>query len=381
VISSIERGRWTGKDSQIQPGDGIKHVGPVNEIRRIQINDDNLKNKDPKGINKPAAPHRTSKVITAITLMAGLTRGNVTIGRRLSTSRVPDQNLDSRTDSPSPVQLSAKHQKMADAVNSAVRDAQLAKQTNLMSTPAFESAIEKCMSQLKLTVMSAADQEYTTLRERIRILEMEMNEIKRENILLRQQQTVDQRTEFEMLMRMSLDELALYQNQRYQNQIQLQVHQQQQQQQVPQQQQQQQTTKKKQKPNHAYSDNIHLHSLDNNSIQIDNFNQYRPDNYLIDARFYQKAPPPQAAPQQQQQQQQQQGGQQQQQAAPSAAASSPQILTDRSNGNGQLSQQNLYNIQNQQYYTSQHQLYAVQQQQQQQTTQQSYQQPYQKSTR
>ena len=206
--------------------------------------------------------------------MAGLTRGNVTIGRRLSTSRVPDQNLDSRTDSPSPVQLSAKHQKMADAVNSAVRDAQLAKQTNLMSTPAFESAIEKCMSQLKLTVMSAADQEYTTLRERIRILEMEMNEIKRENILLRQQQTVDQRTEFEMLMRMSLDELVVYQNQRYQNQIQLQVHQQQQ---VPQQQQQQQqtTTKKKQKPNHAYSDNIHLHSLDNNSIQIDNFNQYR----------------------------------------------------------------------------------------------------------
>ena len=252
-----------------------------------------MKNKDPKGINKPAAPHRTSKVgyrsldtlsivlscylkynnrslkqvITAITLMAGLTRGNVTIGRRLSAPRVPDQNLDSRTDSPSP-QLSTKHQKMADAVNSAVRDAQLAKQTNLMSTPAFESAIEKCMSQLKLTVMSAADQEYTTLRERIRILEAEMNEIKRENKLLRQQQTVDQRKEFEMLMRMSVDEVAVYQNQRIQNQIQLQVHQQ-----VPQQQQQQ--TKKKQKPNHAYSDNIHLHSLDNNTIQMDNFNQYR----------------------------------------------------------------------------------------------------------
>jgi len=363
VISSIERGRWTGKDSQIQPGDGIKHVGPVNEIRRIQINDDNLKNKDPKGINKPAAPHRTSKVITAITLMAGLTRGNVTIGRRLSAPRVPDQNLDSRTDSPSP-QLSTKHQKMADAVNSAVRDAQLAKQTNLMSTPAFESAIEKCMSQLKLTVMSAADQEYTTLRERIRILEAEMNEIKRENKLLRQQQTVDQRKEFEMLMRMSVDEVAVYQNQRIQNQIQLQVHQQ-----VPQQQQQQ--TKKKQKANHAYSDNIHLHSLDNNTIQMDNFNQYRPDNYLMDTRYhYQKAPPPQSAPQQQQQ-----PGSQQQQSAPSGAASSPQILTDRSNGN-QLNQQNLYNT-HQQYYTSQHQLYAVQQQQQ----QSSYQQPYQKSTR
>ena len=74
MISSIERGievrklektnsvigRWTGKDSQIQPGEGIKHVGPVNQIRHITINDDNLKNKDPKGINLTAP--RASKV-------------------------------------------------------------------------------------------------------------------------------------------------------------------------------------------------------------------------------------------------------------------------------------------------------------------------------
>jgi len=204
VINSIDRGRWTGKDSQIQPGDGIKHVGAVNEIRRIQISDDNLKNKDPKGINKPPAV-RTSKVITAITLMAGLTRCSnpVTIGRRLSAPKVPVEEQNRQ----SPTLLSSKHQQMADAVNSVVRDVQ-AKQ--LVSTPAFESAIEKCMSQLKLTVMSAADQEYNTLRERIRLLEIDMAMIKRENELLKQQQTLDQRNEFEMLMRMTVEEVAMY---------------------------------------------------------------------------------------------------------------------------------------------------------------------------
>ena len=138
--------------------------------------------------------------------MAGLTRcANQnpvgTIGnRRLSDAKKV-------TDEQQKVELS-KHQKMAEEINSVVRDVQ-AKQV-LVSTPAFESAIEKCMNQLKSTVMSAADQEYNTLRERIRLLEIDMSLIRRENELLKQQQTLDQRHEFEMLMRMTVEEVAMY---------------------------------------------------------------------------------------------------------------------------------------------------------------------------
>lgn len=195
--------------------------------------------------------------------MKGLTRGNTPVGRRLSAPKVSEEKLEKivekSPESPSPPRVQPKHQNLANAVEEAVRDAQQGK--SIMSTPAFESAIEKCMSQLKLTVMSAADQEYTALRDRIRELEAEIVLIKRENKLLKQLQTVEQQVDFE---RMKISELGEPVTHRLQsNQIQnVQV------QQVPHHQQHHQQTKKNKKPaNYQYNEPIHINDV--------NYGQYR----------------------------------------------------------------------------------------------------------
>ena len=195
--------------------------------------------------------------------MKGLTRGNTPVGRRLSAPKIAEEKLIEKSpESPSPPsQVQPKHQNLANAVEEAVRDAQQGK--SIMSTPAFESAIEKCMSQLKLTVMSAADQEYTALRDRIRELEAEIVLIKRENQLLKQLQTVEQQIDFE---RMKISEIGEPVTHRLQsNQIQnVQV------QQVPHHQQHHQQTKKNKKPaNYQYNEAIHINDV------LDNYGQYR----------------------------------------------------------------------------------------------------------
>ena len=38
--------RWIVRDTQPNPGDRIKRLGTIGELRRIPINADNLKNKD-----------------------------------------------------------------------------------------------------------------------------------------------------------------------------------------------------------------------------------------------------------------------------------------------------------------------------------------------
>jgi hypothetical protein len=225
LAKKYHKERWIVRDTQPNPGDRIKRLGTIGELRRIPINADNLKNKDKL---KEEDHANQPKLITAITLLPGFDsyKENEPVGgivRRDSIKKIHENsesvqklrtvdqnqiNIVNGTATEDKINQKEEKSQNMNSFHIPNKYKEAISQTSRTSgsenagphasnSSTNSSSIEELFYYLKEKVITQALNEYSYLRDQMETLEREAANLREENRLLHSIITSDQKNEFE----------------------------------------------------------------------------------------------------------------------------------------------------------------------------------------